>query len=97
MGMSNEHTCHANCPCQTGGDPMPDFVEGAVLLCEQCGQPFVNNDKMRDVGEDSANVIIHECCREAYMERIARSTPPATEVDPGPERGQGPAEPFVAT
>lgn len=26
------HTCHAECPCQTGGEPTPDFlpVEEAV-------------------------------------------------------------------
>ena len=26
------HTCHAECPCQTGGEPRPDFlpVEGAI-------------------------------------------------------------------
>lgn len=21
------HTCHADCPCQTGGKPVPDFIE----------------------------------------------------------------------
>ena len=27
------HTCHAECPCQTGGEPTPDFlaVEGSLL------------------------------------------------------------------
>lgn len=27
------HTCHADCPCQTGGAPRPDFlpVEGGLL------------------------------------------------------------------
>ena len=23
----NIHTCHADCPCQSGGEPMPDFIE----------------------------------------------------------------------
>ena len=22
-----DHTCHANCPCHTGGEPVSDFVE----------------------------------------------------------------------
>lgn len=21
-----EHTCHADCPCHTGGQPTPDFI-----------------------------------------------------------------------
>lgn len=24
--MSDVHTCHAECPCQTGGEPMSDFL-----------------------------------------------------------------------
>lgn len=32
-----------------------------------------------------------------WMERFARATPPAVEVDPGPERGKGPPEDMVAT
>jgi hypothetical protein len=25
----NIHTCHAECPCQTGGQPRPDFIDSA--------------------------------------------------------------------
>lgn len=27
------HTCHAECPCHTGGEPTPDFlpIEGSLM------------------------------------------------------------------
>ncbi len=28
------HTCHAGCPCHTGGTPAPDFFEAPV--CSLC-------------------------------------------------------------
>jgi hypothetical protein len=36
------HTCHAKCPCQTGGEPMSDFVEARTE--PETGQRMVPTD-----------------------------------------------------
>lgn len=39
------HSCSSECPCQTGGEPMPDFssAETTLLLCLL----FMANEDMR--------------------------------------------------
>ena len=45
------HTCHSECPCQTGGGPMRDFLPGEgswlalwLLLREQVGNDAGGSD-----------------------------------------------------
>jgi hypothetical protein len=38
MSDKNIHTCHADCPCQTGGEPVSDFVEARTQ--PETGQPI---------------------------------------------------------
>jgi hypothetical protein len=39
MSDKNIHTCHAECPCQTGGEPVSDFVEARTQPCPVCDTP----------------------------------------------------------
>lgn len=37
MAWDRVHTCHAECPCQTGDEPLPDFVSDDGPWCAACG------------------------------------------------------------
>jgi hypothetical protein len=47
MSDKNIHTCHADCPCQTGGEPVSDFLEAQP----ETGQPIP--DEAIEAGEDA--------------------------------------------
>lgn len=69
------HTCHEFCPCQTGGEPMGDFIGDAFRVepprCVACDEPFVNGDKIREVGMGDEIEIIHDRCKAAYKAKVA--------------------------
>jgi hypothetical protein len=52
------HTCHADCPCQHGGEPLEDFspAEGSLLpglLARARRQPDKAPTDRKDAGEPS--------------------------------------------
>lgn len=46
---SGVHSCHAECPCQTGGKLLPDFVDSPVRrTCTHCGADWTGFDSWDD-------------------------------------------------
>lgn len=67
---TDEHTCHSECPCQTGGTPVPDFV----------GDPLGPSlDGAAGVTAKPSNYV--ELCHGECGRPIRPLGPPATAIE----------------
>lgn len=66
------HTCHAECPCQTGGEPPPDFlpVEGAAV--RRAGPRVLSRADARRL-QDQMGVCICGRANQTYCDYGART------------------------
>jgi hypothetical protein len=72
------HTCHAKCPCQTGGEPVSDFLEAAQPV-RHSGEPIAQEaDKSHEPKHETGQPIPDE--PEALV-RISHSAYAAGQAD----------------
>lgn len=84
--MNDAHTCSAECPCQTGGQPVPDFVSANDFGFDAAMDTLATEDpeyRTRGLFESPSRFLLR-----TNFQTVERPHIPAPTVQPSPPAGR---------